>query len=553
MFQSLLKEISIGSLSAHRGLDTSSSICQKVLLVSMRHRLRSRSLTLRANTAKLVSSNHNYTTKIAPVNIKHRTVQPLNLYKGTFGSSFINKRVLSSRFISTHASAKRNSNNKSRFFLLSSAVLLFLAGIFTLTSSTTLLQLFFKANNVLFGDDINNKIIMDYVNNNFPFREVVIPGDDSIKLDWSNGFIELNDLTLVLDDDDKFSVKSFKFNINLYKYLFDKNHNSIVDLVEITGVVGKMDTEGLLTHDFRIHNNIKLKDCKLILNSKNSLKIFQLELNKISNQSFLLDLMSCEILSGEFNDSLFTIVERQPHLINGKILQLNKDLQNAWEKISRLQMNKININKLHNEAFDWIYDGELEFVVDLMIPKQNTTHAKNPSSNIGSNNSYLVMDLSMKLYNPRCRVTGESNYEKLSPKQIKAIAETLNKHLPKQLQQQSNMQIYNETVGGHSVTNSSDENTSTADYSGISNNNENSNNHLFSNDYIVPLNCKFLINPDTFQLKEVCDRVTDEFYMELSRIAKREGTDHVNRDNKWEGVMLGLVAQLLIVGLGTFN
>lgn len=553
MFHSLVKGISRGPLNGPKGLEATSVIYQKVVFGAIRHNLRNRSLTLRANNARLISFHHNYTPKITPVNIKDSTVQPANLYNSTISSCPLGTRFASTRSASSLASAKRKPKTKGTFFFLSSAVLLFLAGIFSLTSSTTLLQLFFKTNNILFGDDINNKIIEDYVNNNFPFRKVTIPGDDSIKLDWSNGFIELNDLTLDLDDDDKFSVKSFKFNINLYKYLFDKNHKSIVDLVEITGVVGKMDTEGLLTHDFHIHNNIKLKDCKVILNSKNSLKIFQLELNKISNKSFLLDLMSCEILSGEFNDSLFTIVERQPHLINGKILQLNKDLQNAWEKISRLQMNKININKLHNEAFDWIYDGDLEFVVDLMIPKQNAAHAENAAPNNGTNNTYLVMDLSMKLYNPRCRVTGDSNYEKMSPKQIKLIAETLNKHLPKQLQQQSNMQIYNETVGGHSVANSSAENNSTADFSGSGNNNENSNSQFPSHDYVVPLNCKFLIDPATFQLKEVCDRVTDEFYMELSRITMKEGTEHVNRDNKWEGVMLGLVAQLLIVGLGTFN
>lgn len=520
----------------------------------LRHSTQNKYSNISVNSLRFMSLYNRPRTMTNFVNRKQPFTKPLHLNN--------NNIIISRKFISTDLSNSNNHNNNNnkkgkKFFYFFGGLLILLTTL-SLTNATLLLQTFFKINNILFGDDINNKILLDYAHNNFKLIDIKMPTDNSIKLDWLNGFIEVNDIELILDEDDKFSVKNLKFNINLYKYLFDKNHSTIIDSMEINGVRGKMDTEGLLTHDFDIHNNIKLKDCSFILNKKNSLKIFQLDINKISSASFLLDLMNCEILSGEFNDSLFTIVERQPHLINGRILQLNKDLKNSWEKISRLQMNKININKLHNDAFDWIYDGDLEFVVDLMIPKQHPETEEDGNNNTTTkNNSYLVMDLSMKLYNPRCRVTGDTHYENISQEQIKLITETLNKHLPKQLQQQqhSSLHIYNETIGNNSMSTSLDD--SYISHGNNDNNNGgnkiNLNSTVTSNDYVIPLNCKLLIDPAKFQLKEVCDRVTDEFYMELTRIAKKEGSENNNVNKKWEAVMVGLLAQILIVGLGTFN
>ncbi|XBW36601.1 hypothetical protein QEN19_002173 [Hanseniaspora menglaensis] len=445
----------------------------------------------------------------------------------------------------------KHSKKKKGLFFMASLFLLLLSFIFS--NSTLILQAFFKSNNILFSDDINSKFLLNYIENNFGLYGVKLSGDESIKLDWSNGWIEVNDIDMVLDKDNKFLIKNLKFNINFYKYCFDKNNSTFIDDIEVNGVKGKMNTESLLTHEFDIKNKITLKDCIFKLNNKNSLKIFQLEIKKISNDSFLLDLMNCEILSGEFNDSLFTIVERQPHLINGKILQLNKDMKNSWEKTSRLQMNKINLNKLHNEAFDWIYDGEIEFVVDLMIPKQIMENDKHVDTTSSTNSSYLVMDLSMKLYNPRCRVSGDHSYQNISHDQIKLIAESLNKHLPKQVHPiHSGMHIYNETISSPDAGFYVEENKND-DILLENKSNINLSSAVYSTDYIVPLNCKLLIDPSEFKLKEVCERITDEFYMELSRIAMLEETGNINSNKKWETVMLGLLSQILIVGLGTFN
>lgn len=225
-----------------------------------------------------------------------------------------------------------------------------------------------------------------------------------------------------------------------------------------------------------------------------------------------------------------------------------------------MQFNKININKLDLEKFDWIYDGDVEFVMDLMIPKMKDTSSEN------SNNPYLVLDISVKLHNPKCRTKSKNKNLKVSNEDIKQIADALNKNLPENMTPLlGGMHIYNETLEipitiqheNRSQKNKKmqsleqDENVHEA--VGYIENYSNMNDTVVNTDYTVPLNCKILVDPDNFVLENVYEKITDEFYTELQRIAEIENANKAESNRKWEVIMVGLLAQALIVGLGTFN
>lgn len=474
------------------------------------------------------------------------------------------------RFNSNNHHQKNSYSRKTKFIFGFSSILLG-STIIAFNHPTLLLQAFFKANDALVSEDIKLNLVYDYMYNNLNLKNVQIgyaweqTEQVHIEYDWSNGFIQINNISIKLDNDNIFFIKKLKFNISLYRYFFKNNKDdslNLIDMIEVDGAKGKMNTDTMLNYNFNMNNNnIKVRNCKLALNQRHDLVIFQLELNKLSNKSFLLDLMNCEILSGEFDKSLFTLVEKQPHMINDKIQELNDDLKNSWEKITRLQFNKININKLNLKEFDWIYDGDVEFVLDMMIPKIQD-NAKSEQTN-----PYLVMDLSVKLHNPKCRTKTNNKDSKLSAEDIKLIADALNKNLPQNMAPLlGGMQIYNETIGNPSILlqNSNSANKINKDQItehaeevheavGYIENYSDMNNTIINSDYTVPLNCKILIDPDNFVLQKVFENITDEFYTELQRIAEIENANKAERNKKWELVMVGLLAQALIFGLGTFN
>ncbi|KAL6931663.1 hypothetical protein ACO0R3_003128 [Hanseniaspora guilliermondii] len=472
------------------------------------------------------------------------------------------------RFNSNSSYQKTNYSRKSKY-IFGFSTLFIGSTILTFNNPTFLLQSFFKVNDVLVSEDVKLNLIYDYMFNNLHLKNVQIgyaweqTEQVHIEYDWKNGFIQINNLSIKLDNDNIFFIKKLKFNISLYRYFFKKNEpNSLnlIDMIEADGVKGKMNTNTMLNYNFDMNNNIKVRNCKLAINQRHELVIFQLELNKLSNKSFLLDLMNCEILSGEFDKSLFTIVEKQPHMINDKIQELNEDLKNSWEKISRLQFNKININKLNLDKFDWIYDGDVEFVMDLMIPKMKDTSSAN------SNNPYLVLDISVKLHNPKCRTKSKSKNLKISNHDIKQIADALNKNLPENMTPLlGGMHIYNETLeisntNQYDNTSNKVKNIKSAEHDenvheavGYIENYSNMNDTVVDTDYTVPLNCKILVDPDNFVLETVYEKITDEFYTELKGIAEIENAYKAESNKKWEVIMVGLLAQALIVGLGTFN
>jgi distribution and morphology protein 31 len=89
------------------------------------------------------------------------------------------------------------------------------------------------------------------------------------------------------------------------------------------------------------------------------------------------DFLSANMMSGSFDDSLFTIHPRQIHGYSGAQLNSGAGFSgeaHPWKKQSRLRIDGLNIDHLNRGVegpFSWIHEGNVDIVADLMFPADN--------------------------------------------------------------------------------------------------------------------------------------------------------------------------------------
>ncbi|KAK5139474.1 hypothetical protein LTR04_003551, partial [Oleoguttula sp. CCFEE 6159] len=108
-----------------------------------------------------------------------------------------------------------------------------------------------------------------------------------------------------------------------------------------------------------------------------SVSIFSCDLPQLRKQWLFYDFLSANMMSGSFDDSLFTIHPRQTHNYTGA--QLNEGLEvggeaSEWKKHSRLRIDSLNIDHLNRGVegpFSWIQEGNVDIVAYIMFPADN--------------------------------------------------------------------------------------------------------------------------------------------------------------------------------------
>ncbi|MCJ1389744.1 Mitochondrial distribution and morphology protein 31, mitochondrial precursor [Xylographa bjoerkii] len=132
--------------------------------------------------------------------------------------------------------------------------------------------------------------------------------------------------------------------------------------------------------DFEI-NSFKMEDLLVTIHQPNgfrpfSVSIFSCDLPQLRRQWLFYDFLSANMMSGSFDNSLFTIHPRQMHGHTGSQL-LQDDAEGAaspWKKHSRLRIDGLNIDHLNRGAhgpFSWIHQGNVDIVADIMFPTDN--------------------------------------------------------------------------------------------------------------------------------------------------------------------------------------
>lgn len=197
--------------------------------------------------------------------------------------------------------------------------------------------------------------------------------------------------------------------------------------------------------DFEI-DNFKMEDALVTLYQPGGMRafdvsIFNCDLPQLRKHWLLYDILNANNMSGSFDNSLFTIHPRQMT----KIIDEDSNEPWPWKKINRLRIDGVNVEHLNRGVdgpFGWIESGDVDFMVDLMLPVEadhfnlsevvqdivERWDAQILSRNKTSNNittsveerkrelkqhKYVVMDIRVQLNNTRAAVpifTGDLTY-----------------------------------------------------------------------------------------------------------------------------------------------
>lgn len=130
--------------------------------------------------------------------------------------------------------------------------------------------------------------------------------------------------------------------------------------------------------DFEI-NSFRMEDLLVTVHQPHdfrpfSVSIFSCDLPQLRRQWLFYDFLSANMMSGSFDESLFTIHPRQMHGHVGNQMSNESEFNGEvshWKKHSRLRIDGLNIDHLNRGVegpFSWIHEGNVDIVADIMFP-----------------------------------------------------------------------------------------------------------------------------------------------------------------------------------------
>jgi distribution and morphology protein 31 len=107
-----------------------------------------------------------------------------------------------------------------------------------------------------------------------------------------------------------------------------------------------------------------------------AVSVFSCDLPQLRKQWLFYDFLSANMMSGSFDNSLFTIHPRQTHNFTGTQLSNGRDSEDGstWKKHSRIRIDGLNIDHLnrgYDGPFSWIHEGNVDIVADVMLPNDD--------------------------------------------------------------------------------------------------------------------------------------------------------------------------------------
>ncbi|EDU45326.1 mitochondrial inner membrane protein Mdm31 [Pyrenophora tritici-repentis Pt-1C-BFP] len=173
------------------------------------------------------------------------------------------------------------------------------------------------------------------------------------------------------------------------------NGKGLLEDVEIKGIRGVVDRtsvrtiEGVDPRSYKHEHNpgdfelesFKMEDLLVTIYQPNgfrpfSVSIFSCDLPQLRKQWLFYDFLSANMMSGSFDNSLFTIHPRQTHNYTGAQLSSGRDSEDgrSWKKHSRIRIDGLNIDHLNRGLegpFSWIHEGNVDIVADVMFPNDD--------------------------------------------------------------------------------------------------------------------------------------------------------------------------------------
>lgn len=190
------------------------------------------------------------------------------------------------------------------------------------------------------------------------------------------------------------SIESVNVTLSFTKWI---NGKGLLRDVEVKGLRGAVDRRHVHWSDVNLdpksyrheHNpgdfeidSFKMNDVLVTIYQPDdfrpfSVSIFSCDLPQLRKQWLFYDFLSANMMSGSFDNSLFTIHPRQTHGFTGA--QLGNGLEedgkpSPWKKHSRIRIDGMNIDHLNRGVqgpFSWIHEGTVDIVADIMFPAEN--------------------------------------------------------------------------------------------------------------------------------------------------------------------------------------
>ncbi|GAV53990.1 hypothetical protein ZYGR_0AK04920 [Zygosaccharomyces rouxii] len=283
--------------------------------------------------------------------------------------------------------------------------------------TTTFVSIILLIFNTVFAKEVVGRCIGKMLNAyldgiDVNFQDALIP-------EWKKGCIRFNKVELKTSQQEHMEQNEkepkFEFDLqfhqieltlNLMKWLWG---NGLIQDISVFGMKGDAKVSyannSNFTEDFLLDwfsnkeyhlgkvqitdSSVNVYDRQVGTNFK--LSIYDLEMPQLRFEWMIPDFFNANIVTGAINHSLFSIHKRQHKL--PYINELEQDLQH-WKRISRLRLDSINVKDLglnKSNTFNWVEDGDLEIIADVMLP-----HTETDTGDYDDKSKYMVLDLKFK-------------------------------------------------------------------------------------------------------------------------------------------------------------
>lgn len=190
------------------------------------------------------------------------------------------------------------------------------------------------------------------------------------------------------------SIETVNVTLSFTKWLNGKGPLHDVEVKGIRGVVDRRHVfwpeEDLDPKSYRHEHNpgdfeidsFKMHDLLVTIYQPDnfrpfSVSIFSCDLPQLRKQWLFYDFLSANMMSGSYDNSLFTIHARQTHGFGNDRLNSGAEEDgkpNPWKKHNRIRVDGLNIDHLNRGVqgpFSWIHEGTVDIVADIMLPSEN--------------------------------------------------------------------------------------------------------------------------------------------------------------------------------------
>ncbi|RLV93130.1 Mitochondrial distribution and morphology protein 31 [Spathaspora sp. JA1] len=288
-------------------------------------------------------------------------------------------------------------------------------------ATTTFVSIIIFTANTVFAQEFVARKLGEFITKNskltVTFEEAIVPGWRDGKISFRKCFVSLrpkkiqrfvkgsqaeayqqsfedsSDSTDLFEDDGNYTqydltIEEINVSLSFNKWV---NGTGIVETLEVKGMRGVVDR----THvhwepddDATNYKNIyqpgdfefekfKMEDVLFTLKQPNGFRIFDVaiyncELPKLRKHWLFYDFLNANVMSGSYDDSLFTIHKKQR--LNDYIDYISQGGSSTTKRVTRMRVDSLNVDHLNTGLegpFGWITSGRVDMIGDVMVPQDS--------------------------------------------------------------------------------------------------------------------------------------------------------------------------------------